>query len=170
MDLGIAQRTAVVGGASSGLGRASTLRLAEAGCALLPWARQQEALPVTAEEARRAGSPRVETVTADASSNEAAAIVADAFVSHFGGADILVLNAGGPPPGDATLHDAPRCARPSDCWSRRPSTWARAGIPAARDGEPDEIGSVVAFLCSESAGYVNGAFVPVDGGMLRSLG
>ena len=47
---------------------------------------------------------------------------------------------------------------------------AWSAIAAARDGDPDELGSVMAFLCSEPAAYLNGAFVPVDGGMLKSLG
>jgi 3-oxoacyl-[acyl-carrier protein] reductase len=42
-------------------------------------------------------------------------------------------------------------------------------IPARRYGEPRELASVVAFLCSEPASYVTGTFVPVDGGMLRGV-
>lgn len=41
-----------------------------------------------------------------------------------------------------------------------------AKIPMGRIGEPDEIGHVIAFLCSDLAGYVTGVTVPVDGGML----
>jgi 3-oxoacyl-[acyl-carrier protein] reductase len=43
------------------------------------------------------------------------------------------------------------------------------GVPAERLGDPLEYGDLVAFLCSERAGYVTGASVPIDGGMLRSL-
>ena len=39
-----------------------------------------------------------------------------------------------------------------------------------RDGDPDELGALVAYLASEPAAYVNGAFIPIDGGLLRSLG
>lgn len=43
------------------------------------------------------------------------------------------------------------------------------GIPAARPGKTAEIASVVAFLCSENAGYLNGEFIAVDGGLKRSV-
>ncbi len=42
-------------------------------------------------------------------------------------------------------------------------------IPLNRVGKPDDIGGVVAFLCSEEAKYVNGAEILVDGGMFVNL-
>jgi 3-oxoacyl-[acyl-carrier protein] reductase len=42
------------------------------------------------------------------------------------------------------------------------------GIPAGRLGTPEEYGELVAFLCSERAGHLTGAVIPIDGGMLRS--
>lgn len=45
---------------------------------------------------------------------------------------------------------------------------ARAEVPAARLGRPEEYGDLVAFLCSDRAAYITGAVIPIDGGLLRS--
>jgi glucose 1-dehydrogenase len=40
------------------------------------------------------------------------------------------------------------------------------GIPLGRVGEPEEIGTLAAFLCSPAAAYITGSFVLIDGGLL----
>jgi 3-oxoacyl-[acyl-carrier protein] reductase len=40
-----------------------------------------------------------------------------------------------------------------------------ATVPLGRLGTPEEVAAVVGFLCSEPAGYVTGALLPVDGGL-----
>jgi 3-oxoacyl-[acyl-carrier protein] reductase len=43
-----------------------------------------------------------------------------------------------------------------------------ANVPARRIGTPEEMAGVIAFLCSQQAGYVTGEFIAVDGGFHRS--
>jgi 3-oxoacyl-[acyl-carrier protein] reductase len=38
--------------------------------------------------------------------------------------------------------------------------------PVGRLGEPEDVASALAFLCSESASFVNGVVLPVDGGLV----
>ncbi|WP_192822300.1 SDR family oxidoreductase [Rufibacter sp. LB8] len=45
----------------------------------------------------------------------------------------------------------------------------KAGIPANRFGEAEEVAAAAAFLASPAAGYINGINLPVDGGRLGNL-
>ena len=51
---------------------------------------------------------------------------------------------------------------------RRKFMLGEAKVPAARMGKPHEIASLIAYLCSEAAGYITGAWIEVDGGLHRS--
>ncbi len=44
-------------------------------------------------------------------------------------------------------------------------TGISALVPLARPGLPEECAATIAFLCSEPAGYISGALIPVDGGL-----
>jgi meso-butanediol dehydrogenase/(S,S)-butanediol dehydrogenase/diacetyl reductase len=43
-------------------------------------------------------------------------------------------------------------------------------LPIGRAASPDEIASVIAFLASADAAFINGAILPVDGGLSASNG
>jgi 3-oxoacyl-[acyl-carrier protein] reductase len=94
MDLGIGGKRGLVAAASKGLGRGCALALAEAGVALTICARGSEALEATAAELRAHGVA-VTPVVADITEAEGRARV----LAAAGKVDILVTNAGGPPPG-----------------------------------------------------------------------
>lgn len=100
MDLGINGRVALVTASSKGLGRGAALALAEAGCRLVICARGEEALARTAADIEEAGAD-VLAVIDDVTEPEAPARLVAAAVEQFGTLDIVVGNAGGPPPAPA---------------------------------------------------------------------
>ncbi|MGV8951336.1 MAG: SDR family oxidoreductase [Cypionkella sp.] len=94
MDLGIKGKRALVCAASKGLGRGCAIALAEAGVDLVINARGAEALEATAAELRKFGV-QVTAVAADITTEAGRGEV----LAAAGAVDILVTNAGGPPPG-----------------------------------------------------------------------
>ena len=95
MDLGISGKTALVCASSKGLGRGCAEALAAAGVNLVLNARGVDALEATAAGIRARFGVQVTTVAADVATEEGRARLLDAA----GSVDILVTNAGGPPPG-----------------------------------------------------------------------
>lgn len=96
MDLGIKGRRAVVCGASAGLGLACARSLAEAGVDVVMVARGAERLEAAAAELRKQASGQVSTIAADITTAEGRTRV----LAVLPDPDILVTNAGGPPPGN----------------------------------------------------------------------
>jgi 3-oxoacyl-[acyl-carrier protein] reductase len=96
MELGLAGRTAIVCGASSGMGLAIAEELAAAGAHVAMFARRRDLLE---REAERIGALAVQ---GDLTIPQHLERLVQATVGAFGGIDILVLNGGGPPAGPAT--------------------------------------------------------------------
>lgn len=241
MNLGIEGRVALVTAGSKGLGRATAEALVDEGVHVVVAARGAEALE-EAGEALRARGGDVETVIGDMTDPAIPAALVEATVARFGRLDIVVANAGGPPPGgaldlpdeaidaavNANLLSTVRLVRAAlphlstNGWGRicaitsysvvQPvpglalSNTARAGLwawakTAAQDlarqhpgvtlnllcpgphatarmeqlggagvmGDPADFGRIAAFLCSQSAGFINGAAIVVDGGATLAL-
>jgi 3-oxoacyl-[acyl-carrier protein] reductase len=254
MDLGIRDRVALVGGASRGIGQAAARALAGEGVKVALVARNADAVQTAAAELAREAGVSTLGIAADLATAEGCQRSIDETVARFGKLDILVANAGGPPPGgidalddsawqrafELTFLSTVRLCRAAVAamlpggWGRiaivgsssmvapipnlalssglRPglrgvaklladryakdgvrinvvapgliaterlseiagdtpaesyARWAQE-IPVGRLGEPAELGSVIAFLCSERACYVTGQLLLVDGGRDRA--
>ena len=243
MDLGISGRTALVTGASTGLGLASAQALAAEGVTVALASRSAEKLAAAAATI----DGEVPTLAVDLADDSSIDTMLAAAVEALGHVDILVANAGGPPPGtfastNVDLYPAAlqlnllahvrmckalippmrdrgwgRVVAITSVTVREPSpnlmlsNTARAGLtgflkttatevardgvtvnsiqpglhatgrlaeiyddldavaaghPMGRIGDPADFGRIVAFLCSETANYVNGTGLPVEGGSL----
>jgi 3-oxoacyl-[acyl-carrier protein] reductase len=261
MKLGLEEKVAWVHGASSGLGRASALALAQDGARVAVSARREDELESVAKEITGAGSEGL-AVPCDVTDPDAIKAASARVSNELGTVDILVSNAGGPPPGTFESLDedalfgaftlttasawrlakavvpgmqergggclifltsvstkevmanlllsnmmraavvgmtktlskelAPHgirslCVAPGrietarlqqldEAASQRTGKSVdeiresvQATIPFGRYGDPEEFGSVVAFLASNKASYLNGITVVVDGGLLNGI-
>lgn len=241
MDLGIEGRVALVTAASKGLGLATAAALRAEGVRVAICGRGQEALDAAA--AQLGDDTTVLAVAIDVTEPDAPAELVRRTVEKFGRLDIVVPNAGGPPPGRALDVDEAAIARAINAnmttsirlvqeslphlraggWGRiclitsssvkqpiaslslsnvsRTALWAWAktaatdlladgitlnqacpgthstdrmmalagAVDASSMGDPADFGRIVAFLCSESAGYITGTSLVVDGGALAGL-
>ncbi len=96
MDLGIAGKKAIVCAASKGLGKACATSLAREGVDVTICARTEETLNAAADEIRALGGGKVMAVACDITTDDGR----DAVLKACPEPDILINNAGGPPPGD----------------------------------------------------------------------
>ena len=103
MDLGLKGRVAFVAAAGRGLGRATAEELAAEGARIVCCARSEAILAVAAEIAAAHGAETL-GIVADVSVPADVERAVNAAIARFGQVDILVTNAGGPPPGPFESH------------------------------------------------------------------
>lgn len=262
MDLGLKDKVAVVSAGSLGLGRASAMALAREGARVAIFSRNRGNLDDAAGAIFADSGAEVLTGVADVINHDGVDAFIEEVETKLGPPQILIVNAGGPPPGsfldltekdwacafELTLLSAVHlCLRVIPAmtglgWGRvlhltsisvkqplpnmilsnslraavtglaksladelGPSkitvncictgltmtnrllalartkleqegtsmddtmaSWLHQ-IPAGRLGTVEEFGNLVAFLCSEQAGYISGVSIPFDGGMFRGL-
>ena len=96
MDLGISGKKAIVCAASKGLGKACAISLAREGVDVAICARTPGPLEATAEEICALGGGAVTAIACDITTDEGR----DKVLGQCANPDILINNAGGPPPGD----------------------------------------------------------------------
>ncbi len=265
MDLGLKGRVALVAASSQGLGKAAALTLAQEGASVVMFGRDKSRILAAAKEvSKQTGRKKVVILplVADVGKPKDITHVVQAAIKEFGRIDILVTNAGGPPPGSfmdlddekwmaginlnlmsvirfiravlpqmqkqkfgriinitsltvkqpsndliisstvrpgilglskvlSNLHandgitinnvapgfimtgrqqelGAARAAKKGISFEEYVAESSK-DIPAGRFGRPDELASVIAFLASTKASYVNGVTLSVDGGLVKGL-
>ncbi len=99
MDLGISGRRAAVAAASDGLGLGTARALVAEGVDLAICGRDPERLAAAVDELRSIGTGQVHGLVADVGTTDGAESFVAEATQRLGGLDILVPNAGGPPPG-----------------------------------------------------------------------
>ena len=156
MDLGIVGRRALVCAASRGLGRGCAEALAGAGVDVTILARTQRDVRRTAEEIGAASGRRVGWVACDITTPEGRAAALAACPSP----DIVVTNAGGPPPGDFRDFDRAAWIRALDANMLTPIELIKAtidGMIGRRFGRVVNITSAAVKAPIDVLGLSNGA-------------
>lgn len=99
MDLGLSGKVGIVAAASRGLGKAIAARLAQEGMRLAICARGEAELKNAAQEIKGTTKAEVLPVQVDVTRYDDIKHLMSRTIEAFGGIDVLVTNAGGPPPG-----------------------------------------------------------------------
>jgi 3-oxoacyl-[acyl-carrier protein] reductase len=97
MDLGLRDRIALVAASSRGIGRATAEAFAAEGCRIAMCARDDRTLQAAAEKIRTQYKVEVFAQAFDVTNAAAVGRFVTAVAEKFGGVDICVTNAGGPP-------------------------------------------------------------------------
>jgi 3-oxoacyl-[acyl-carrier protein] reductase len=165
VDLGLSGRTALVCGASSGLGLASAEALSEEGANVVLFARRRDELE---EHAGRLGGLAVAGDVMDDADLERAVSTA---VARFGGLDVLVWNGGGPPPGSALDADPESLDAAYRLLLRSAVTLVRLALPQLERSDAGRILAVSSLAALEPTSHLalSNTFRPALIGWLKTL-
>ena len=142
VDLGIRGKVALVAAASQGMGRATALALGREGCKVAICARNEGPLEASAKAIRNETGAEVLSVAADVGRADGVQRFVEKALSGFGGVDLLVANAGGPPTGRLEDLTEEQWSQAFDLTLQSTVRMARACVPSmkARHG-----GAIVAI-------------------------
>jgi len=149
MDLGLAGKVALVSGASQGMGRAIAHGFAREGAKVSICARGEAALNEAAAEIRHKTGGEVLAMVADMARAEDVARFVAASAERFGRVDVVVANAGGPPPGEFmkfTDDDWENAFRLSFLSAMR---LARAAVPHMRQAGGGRVINITSYSVKE---------------------
>jgi 3-oxoacyl-[acyl-carrier protein] reductase len=165
VDLGLSGRTALVCGASSGLGLASAEALAEEGASVVLFARRAEQVEENA--ARLGGVAVVGDVTEDPDLERAVSTTVD----RFGGLDVLVWNGGGPLPGTARETDEASLESGYRLLLRPAVTLVRLCLPYLERSPVGRIVALTSLAAQEPTTHLalSNTFRPALTGWLKTL-
>lgn len=132
MDLGLRGKVALVAAASRGLGKAVALELGAEGAKLMLCARGSDDLESAKKFIATCTGAEVHAVVADVARKEHIDLVTTEAMARFGGVDILVTNAGGPPAGVFENHAWEAWERAVNLTLRSVVELTRALLPGMR--------------------------------------
>ncbi len=144
MQISLEGKTALVTGASKGIGKAIAKQFAASGANVMLSSRKQDQLEAAAAEIRESGaSGDVDVFAANAGNLEAAKACVAATIERFGGLDILVNNAATNPHFGASLDiDEGRYDKTFEVNVRAPLFWSKEAWNAALKDKPGVIVNV----------------------------
>lgn len=145
MDLQLSGKRAVVTGASRGLGYAVALGLAQEGVDLIINSRNRQKSEEAAKNLAREGGVKAGAVAGDITDPLFPAHLIEQAVTQLGGLDLLVTNAGGPPPGKFEDFDDANWQRAIDMSFMSHVRLIRAALPYLRNSGSPSVLTITSY-------------------------
>jgi len=150
MDLGISGKTAAVAASSAGLGLGAAKALAAEGVKVAISGRDGDKLLAAADQI----DGEVVTIPADVSNAAGGRAFVDAAVRELGHIDILVTNAGGPPPGTFVNTELDNYQQALDMNLMAMIEMCRAAIPAMQERGWGRVCAITSVGVKQPIGYL----------------
>ena len=152
MDLGLKNKRALVTGSSRGLGYAAALALAKEGCKVAINGRDEAKIKAVAEKVYKETGTQVIGLAGDVSQIDVPEKLIQQTVDAFGGLDILITNAGGPPPGSIDSLDEAAWQKGVDLSLMSHVRLIKAALPYLRKSDAASVLTVTSISVKQPIG------------------
>ena len=145
MDLELKDKRALVSGSSRGLGYATALALAKEGCKVAINGRDEAKIKAVAEKMSKESGTQVIGLAGDVSEIGVPEKLIQQTVEAFDGMDILITNAGGPPPGSIDSLDEAAWQKGVDLCLMAHVRLIKAALPYLRKSQAASILTITSY-------------------------